>query len=306
MSVAASASTGESTASPPAWRMLAKAVRLRQWTKNLAVFAPLLFAKEVFASGAALKATMAVMSFCLLASTIYVINDWVDRERDKLHPDKRKRPIAAGHLKGPGALTLGAFCGVTGGALAWATGIPFAQVAGSYVALQLAYSFFLKHLVIVDVMVIAIGFVIRVVGGGVAIGVPVSNWLFRCTLLLAVFLGLAKRRHELSSLAGEAVGHRSILDEYSVPMLDQMMSIVAAACIVAYGIYTVAEETIAHVGNDLMKYTVPFVIYGLFRYLFLVHKKNKGGSPERVLLQDPPLIICLVLYVAVAAWALYV
>lgn len=282
-----------------------RALRPRQWTKNLAVYAPLLFAKAVFLPGAALQATLAVASFCLLASTIYVLNDWIDREHDRLHPEKRKRPIAAGLISGPAAFTLASGCFAAGAALALAVGLPFAQAASAYVVLQLAYSFALKRLVIVDVMAIAIGFVVRVIGGGQAIGVEVSNWLFLCTLLLAVFLGFAKRRHELSSLQADASGHRANLSDYSLPMLDQMMSIVAASCILAYGLYTVSADTIRHVGSDRLKYTVPFVIYGVFRYLFLVHRRNLGGSPERVLLSDPPLILDLLLFVGVAGWALY-
>ena len=150
------------------------------------------------------------------------------------------------------------------------------------------------------------GFILRVVAGAVAINVLVSNWLFLCTLLLAVFLGFAKRRHELSSLEGSAAAHRANLDDYSLPMLDQMMSISAASTILAYGLYTVSAETVTHVGTDRLKFTVPCVVYGVFRYLFLVHKRGAGGSPEKVLLSDGPLIIDIGLFVAVAAWALYV
>ncbi|MBI3181699.1 MAG: decaprenyl-phosphate phosphoribosyltransferase [Myxococcales bacterium] len=282
-----------------------RALRPRQWTKNLAVFAPLLFAKAVFVPGAAAKAATAMLAFCLLASGLYVVNDWVDREKDRLHPEKRQRPIAAGNLGGRGAFALAAACWAMGGALAYSVGPSFASVCGGYVALQLCYSLALKRLVILDVMAIAMGFVLRVFGGGVAITVPVSNWLFLCTLLLAVFLGFAKRRHELSSLQEEATAHRDNLVDYSLPMLDQMMSMVAAACILAYGLYSVSRETVEHVGSDRLKFTIPFVIYGIFRYLFLVHRRGQGGSPERVLLSDLPLVVNLALFVAVASWALY-
>jgi 4-hydroxybenzoate polyprenyltransferase len=295
----------EPPARPPLWRAIVRALRPRQWTKNGAVFAALLYSGTVFKEGYALKAAMAVAAFCLIASGIYVLNDWVDREKDRLHPEKRKRPIAAGHLNGIHAALLAILCWGGGASLALAVNREFALVAAGYVGLQFAYTLLLKRMVILDVMVIAVGFVIRVIGGGVAIDVPVSNWLFLCTLLLAVFLGFAKRRHELSSLQGEAQGHRANLNDYSLPMLDQMMSVVAAACIVAYGLYTVARETVDHIGSDRLKFTIPFVIYGIFRYLFLIHKKGLGGSPERVLLSDAPLIIDLVLYVAVTGWALY-
>jgi len=281
------------------------ALRPRQWTKNLIVFAPLLFAKSVFRDSAALEAFSAFVSFCLLAGGVYVFNDWIDREKDRLHPEKRGRPIAAGLISGGTAAAMVIGCWVIGGAIAVAIRPAFALVAASYVGLQIIYSLLLKGHVILDVVVIALGFVLRVLGGGVAIDVPVSNWLYLCTLLLALFLGFAKRRHELASLYGDAVSHRPNLDNYSLPMLDQMMAVVAASCILAYGLYTVAQETVEKVGSDHLKFTVPFVIYGIFRYLFLMHKRGAGGSPERVLLSDPPMIINLVLFVAVAAWALY-
>jgi 4-hydroxybenzoate polyprenyltransferase len=289
----------------PGALVLLRALRPRQWTKNGAVFAPLLFARSVFVGDSTLRAALAALAFCLLAGGVYVVNDWVDREKDRQHPEKRTRPIAAGLVGGPAAFGMVAGCWLAGGALALAVRPELALVGAGYVLLQLFYTALLKHLVIVDVVVIALGFVLRVVGGGVAIQVPISNWLLLCTLLLAVFLGFAKRRHELSSLQEEAATHRANLTDYSIPMLDQMIAVVAAACIVAYGIYAVSPETIHHVGSDRMKFTVPFVLYGIFRYLFLIHRRGAGGSPERVLLSDPPLMISIGLFTAVAAWALY-
>lgn len=281
-----------------------RALRVKQWTKNGAMLAPLLFAKGVFAQGLALKAALGVASFSLLASAVYVVNDWFDREKDRLHPEKRKRPIAAGHL-GPGAaggLVLACLAGSA--ALAAPLGGGFLAVLGGYLALQVLYTGLLKRLVLLDIMAIALGFILRVVAGAVAIDVVVSNWLFLCTLLLAVFLGFAKRRAELSSLE-DATAHRANLADYTVPMLDQMMSISAACCILAYGLYTVSKETVDHVGSDHLKFTVPFVVYGVFRYLFLVHKRGAGGAPEKVLLGDAPLLVAIGLFVAVAGWALY-
>jgi len=289
----------------PLWRALLTSMRPRQWTKNLIVYAPLLFAKSVFRGDAALRATLAVASFCLLAGGVYLFNDWFDRERDRRHPEKRYRAIAAGLIPGRTVALAVAVCWLAGGALAFAARPSFAVIAGGYLALQIVYSLILKQLVILDVVAISLGFVLRVLGGGVAISVPVSNWLYLCTLLLALFLGFAKRRHELASLYGDAVPHRANLGEYSLPMLDQMIAVVAASCILSYGLYTVSRETISKVGSDRLKYTLPVVIYGIFRYLFLMHKRGAAGSPERVLLSDPPMIINLLLFVVLAAWALY-
>lgn len=283
-----------------------RAVRPRQWIKNLAVFAPLLFAKHITDPRAVLEATRAVVSFCLLASAIYLLNDWMDRAADREHPEKRLRPIAAGQMSGWTALLLGLVLSSLGLGLSWTLGRDFLNVTLAYVGLQILYTLWLKRFVLLDVVIIAIGFVIRVVGGGVAIQVPVSNWLYLCTLLLAVFLGFAKRRHELSSLDNEsAAAHRQVLSAYSLPLLDQLISVVAAACILSYGLYSVSAETQAKVGSDRMKLTVPFVMYGIFRYLYLIHRKNQGGSPERVLLTDPPILLTVAGFVAVAAWALY-
>lgn len=291
---------------PPFWKSALRTMRPRQWAKNLAVLAPLFFAKSVKSPQLLLQALLAFVAFSWVASSIYVLNDFVDKKKDALHPEKKHRPMAAGHLSNLQVFLLGAFCFLFGAWAAWHTGVwEFWSILASYVVLQVAYTFLLKHWVIVDVMAIALGFVLRVLGGAVVIAVPVSNWLFLCTLLLAVFLGFAKRRHELSVLATDAKSHRANLEDYSLPLLDQMMSVVAGACIVAYGLYSVAPDTVAHVGNDRMKYSVPFVVYGIFRYLFLVHRKGLGGSPEKVLLSDPGTVLNVVLFVMVAFWALY-
>ncbi len=287
---------------PPALREL----RPRQWTKNLAVFAPLLFARAVTVPGAVWHASLAFLAFCALASGLYVVNDWVDRGQDRLHPDKKLRPIAAGEVGGVGAAVLVVVCWLVGGVLAVLAGPEVWQPALAYVVVELAYSFWLKRYVVVDVLVIATGFVLRVVGGAAAINVPVSNWLFLCALLLALFLALGKRRAELVSLeASQAHGHRLTLADYSVPLLDQMLTLVAGTCIVAYALYTVAPDTVEKVGSDRMKFTVPFVVYGILRYLYLLHRRGAGGAPERVLLQDRPTLINLALYLATVTWVLF-
>ena len=282
-----------------------KALRPKQWTKNGVLFAPLLFAKSVFADGLLLRSVLAVVAFSLLASGVYLVNDWFDREKDALHPEKKWRPIAAGWLNGPQAFGLTALLWLAAGAISWWLGARFAGVLAGYLVLQALYTSALKKLVILDVMAIALGFILRVVAGAEAIDVVVSNWLFLCTLLFAVFLGFAKRRAELVALEDGAGAHRKNLDEYSQPMLDQMMSIAAASTILAYGLYTVAKETVDHVGSDRLKLTVPCVVYGIFRYIYLVHRKKAGGAPEKVLLSDAPLMIAILLYLAIAAWALY-
>jgi 4-hydroxybenzoate polyprenyltransferase len=289
---------------PPLLVAAVRALRPKQWTKNGVLLVPLLFAKGIFAHGLALRALLAVGAFSLLASGVYVVNDWFDREKDRLHPEKRKRPLAAGHLSGTAAVVLVALCWSVAGAVAWWLSPSFTAVLASYLLLQALYTFGLKRLVLLDIMAIALGFILRVVAGAEAIDVEVSNWLFLCTLLGALFLGFAKRRAELSSLE-DATAHRASLADYTVPLLDQMMSICAACCILGYGLYTVSKETVDHVGSDHLKFTVPMVVYGVFRYLFLVHKRGAGGAPEQVLLSDAPLLVDIGLFVAVAGWALY-
>lgn len=283
-----------------------RALRPQQWTKNLAVFAPLLFARAVTVPGAAWHATLAFLSFCALASGLYVVNDWMDQAQDRLHPEKKLRPIAAGEISALGAVALVVGCWLVGGVLAVLAGPNVGPIAHAYVLVELAYTFWLKRYVIVDVLVIATGFVLRVYGGAAAIDVPVSNWLFLCALLLALFLALGKRRAELVSLdTSQAHGHRATLADYSVPLLDQMLTLVAAACVVAYALYTVAPDTVEKVGSDRMKYSVPFVVYGILRYLYLLHRRGGGGTPERVLLQDGPTVLNLALYLGTVGWVLF-
>lgn len=286
----------------PAW---VRVLRPRQWTKNLAVFAPLLFARAVFVPGHAPRALLAFVAFCFLSSGTYVFNDWIDREEDRRHPEKALRPVAARELRARTVLLLIVICWAAGLDLGLQLGWKFAALGGTYLGLQLAYAVFLKHQVILDVLCIASGFVLRVLAGAVAVDVPVSGWLFLCALLLALFLGLAKRRQELVSLEDGAAEHRPSLGEYSLPLLDQMLSTVAGMCILAYGLYTVAPDTVAKVGSDRLKWTLPFVLYGILRYLFLVHRRHVTGSPERVLLSDVPTMVNLALYGAVVFAVLY-
>ena len=271
-------------------------LRPDQWTKNLIVFAALIFAVKLFDLAALVYASAAFLIFCALSGAVYLVNDVSDREQDRLHPVKRMRPIAAGDLA-PG-LAL-AFAGVLSGialAASFALRPVFGVAAAAYLALFVVYTRSLKHIVILDVMTIATGFVLRAVAGGLVISVHVSNWLLVCTMLGALFLGLAKRRHEMTLLADGAKGHRRILEEYDPYLLDQMIGVMAAATMVAYIIYCASPETHAYFGTEWLVLTTPFPIYGLFRYLYLVHRKSGGGNPSELLLRDRPLLACVALW----------
>ena len=280
-------------------------VRPGEWTKNLFVFAGLLFGQRLADPVAVGRATAAFVIFCALAGVVYLVNDVADRNRDRQHPRKRDRPIASGALSVSTALTAAGLLGI--GALAWAwwMGRDFGLVATAYVLLLVLYSGPLKHIVIIDVLTIAIGFVLRVVAGAVAIGVPISQWLLICTILLALFLGLSKRRHEIVLLADGATGHRRILQEYSPYLLDQMIGVVTASTLMAYILYATSHETAEKFGTSLLGLTIPFPLYGIFRYLYLVHRKEGGGSPAELLLNDRPLLACVALWAVAVVVIIY-
>lgn len=271
-------------------------LRPEQWTKNLLVFAALLFARRLFDPAAVLQALAAFAIFCGLSGAVYLLNDVSDRESDRQHPVKRHRPIAAGHVSAPTAVAWALVLIALGLSLSFWLQTGFGMAAAAYLVLQAAYTRVLKHVVILDVMAIAFGFVLRAVAGGLIIGVPISDWLVICTILLALFLGLSKRRHELTLLAAGAAGHRRILEEYDPYLLDQMIAVVAAATLVAYIIYCLSPETTARFGTQWLVLTVPFPIYGLFRYLYIVHRKDGGGNPSEMLLTDRPLLSCVGLW----------
>jgi len=284
---------------------LAVSLRPSQWTKNLIIFAGLLFGQRLTHWPSGLKAVSAFVVFCLLSGVVYLINDVADRAADRLHPVKKHRPIASGEISVATALTLAAVLGIGGIAAAFWIRPLFGVLAAAYLALLALYSGPLKHVVIIDVLTIAIGFVLRAAAGAVAIAVEVGPWLYVLTILLAVFLGLSKRRHELVLLADQATGHRRILGEYSPYLLDQMISVVTASTLVAYAIYTVSPDTIAKFDTHLLGLTLPFPLYGIFRYLYLVHQKEGGGSPSEMLLTDRPLLACVALWAAAVALIIY-
>jgi 4-hydroxybenzoate polyprenyltransferase len=280
-------------------------LRPRQWTKNLAVFAALVFSQTALKPAKLFVSVEAFVIFCLISGSIYLINDVLDYASDKAHPIKRKRPIASGRF-GRTSATVWALV-IAGACLGWSAdlGNDFLITVSAYFLLQVAYSFFLKNMIILDVFSIATGFVLRVIAGAVAISVHISSWLLICTMLLSLFLALSKRRHELVSLSSHAAEHRKILAEYSTSLLDQMISVVTSATVVSYALYTMSDETIKKFHTTRLIYTVPFVLYGVFRYLYLVHQKDKGGSPEHVLLTDGPLLICILLYAITVGVILY-
>lgn len=297
-------------------RALLTALRPRQWTKNFAVFVGLVFSQQLFNLAAFERTILAFLAFCFAASSIYLLNDLLDLEKDKQHPVKRLRPLASGRLPiswaiitmgllvlGCAALTLALFqfpivepdiYKSLGG-----SNILFALCVVAYLLLMVLYSTHLKHVVLIDVFIIASGFVLRTLGGTVAIPVLVSPWLLMVACLLSLFLALGKRRNELVLLQGQASHHRRILEEYSIPMLDQMITVVVSATVMAYSLYTIQGST----GNHRLLVTVPCVLYGIFRYLYLVYMKKEGGSPEEVLLRDrhilATVLICVVAVIAV-------
>jgi 4-hydroxybenzoate polyprenyltransferase len=271
-------------------------LRPAQWTKNLLVFAGLLFGLQLTNPRAVANAVVAFAIFCALSGVVYLINDVLDRESDRQHPHKANRPIASGALPVPVAIGAAAVLTIAALSTAFVLGGRFAAVAVAYLALLVMYSALLKHIVIIDVLTIAMGFVLRAVAGALAVNVEISHWLLVCTILLALFVVLAKRRHELVLLADGAVSHRRILGEYSPYLLDQMISVVTASTLVAYVFYTINPETEQKFGTQWLGLTIPFPLYGIFRYLYLVHCREGGGSPADLLITDLPLLLCVALW----------
>ena len=283
-----------------------ESLRPKQWHKNLFIFAPLIFSQNVFEWPLLQRSLLGFLAFCLLSGAVYIFNDLHDMEEDKRHPLKARRPLASGRLKKTHAWIAFILTGTGSLALSYALSPSFFAAALVYFVLQTAYSLGLKHIVILDLFIIAAGFLLRVVAGGLVIDVSLSPWILICIFLLALFLAMGKRRHELVLLEDEAQAHRPILKEYSPLLLDQMISVVTASTVVAYCLYTISDETVAKFGTTNLIFTAPFVIYGIFRYLYLVHRKGLGGSPEALILKDKPLFIALFLWIAVSAIILYI
>jgi 4-hydroxybenzoate polyprenyltransferase len=285
--------------------LLLLSLRPEQWTKNLVVFAGALFGGRLLDATATGLAVATFFIFCALSGAVYLFNDLADREADQRHPLKRTRPIASGQLSSPLAAWTGGALGAAAVAAAMWVAPALALVAAGYLALLVAYTTVLKHLVIIDALTIAAGFVLRAVAGAVAVSVPISQWLLVCTTLLALFLAFSKRRHELTLLAEGATEHRRILTEYSPYLLDQMIAVVTASTLIGYAVYATSAETAQRLGTSRLGLTIPFVLYGIFRYLYLVHQKRGGGSPAALLLTDGPLLACVALWAAAVALILY-
>ncbi|MGE5138240.1 MAG: decaprenyl-phosphate phosphoribosyltransferase [Rudaea sp.] len=305
-----------------------KSMRPRQWSKNLFVFLPLAFTIGQYwhPFGPTMWPFLFITSgtfvvFCLLSGFVYIINDLVDLEKDRAHPRKRLRPIASGRLPRPAALAasgillvvalaasvlLDLFAGTLpypSGAPVFPVRFPLTLIGVSYLVLQIAYSFYLKHIVIIDVFSIAAGFMLRTVAGAVVIQVPISPWLYVMALLLSLFLGFGKRRNELTLLEGAATNHRTILKEYSLELLDEMMSVTTASTVIAYSLYTFSAENLPK--NHAMMLTIPLVLYCIFRYLYLIHVRNEGGSPEEILLRDRPFLAAFIAWGVMVVAILY-
>lgn len=272
--------------------LLLAQLRPKQWTKNLLVFSALLFSYETMNVVTILHTILGFMLFCFVSGCVYILNDYADLDSDRNHPVKKFRPMASGALHPNLALVFGAIVLVLSLLTSYYLAPLFTLSLGAYFIINVLYSFILKHVVIVDIMIIAVGFVLRAIAGGLVIHVPFTSWFLICTMLLSLFLAIGKRRHELSLLQNDSGTHRKVLDRYSFALLDQLISIVTAATIISYCLFTFTSGRTIH-----LMWTIPFVIYGIFRYLYLIHIENKGGAPDRILLEDKHILITVVMYV---------
>lgn len=280
-------------------------LRPEQWSKNLLIFAALVFADRLGDLRAVLLSFGAFVDFCFLSGAVYLVNDVIDYEQDRFHPVKCRRAIASGRLSRAVAMPAGIVLYVLCLLVAYLLNPAFFRIALIYTFVTVGYTYYFKRVAILDVMAISVGFVLRAVAGSEVIGAEASFWFLLCTFLLALFLALSKRRHELVILSGDAIKHRTNLAQYSPYLLDQMIGVVTASCVLAYALYTVSPETIAKFHTDNLKYTVPFVIFGIFRYLYLIHGENGGGIPSQHLVSDKPLLVSIILWVLTCVGIIY-
>lgn len=272
--------------------LLFRQLRPKQWTKNLLIFAAPLFSFETVHARTLLDTVIGFVLLSFVSGCVYIVNDYADREADRNHPVKKFRPMASGELPPNLALVFGALLLIASLAVSYLLNPLFTGLLLLYFAMNVAYSFRLKHVVIIDIMIIAAGFVLRAIAGGLVIHVPFTPWFLLCTMLLSLFLAIGKRRHELYLLQSDVGSHRKVLDHYSFDLLDQMSSIVTTATIISYSLFTFTSGRTVH-----LMWTIPFVIYGMFRYLYLIHIEKKGGAPDKVLLEDRHILITVILYV---------
>ena len=284
---------------------LIKALRPVQWVKNVFVLAPIVFAEQLADLDLLLKVGLAFIAFCFAASCIYLVNDLRDREDDRRHPLKKHRPIASGALAVPVATGAAVGLGMVALALSYRLGLEFLAILSVYIIINLLYSSWLKRKVILDVMAVSSGYVLRVMAGAAAIQVEVSKWLLLCSIFLALFLIFSKRRHELVLLAGDAAGHRSVLSHYSEAYLDQMINVVTASTVVSYALYCVDDGTIERFGSDRLIYTIPLVLFGIFRYLYLIYQQHDERNPTEALLSDMPFVVNVGLWGVLVLWIVY-
>jgi 4-hydroxybenzoate polyprenyltransferase len=269
-------------------------IRMKHWVKNMFIFAPLIFSLNFYKPSYIGRTLIMAAAFCLAASAVYVFNDVADRERDRLHPKKKDRPIASGAVPVPGALILAAVLFPAAVAVSGILGLPSVLILLAYVGLNVAYSLLLKNQTFVDVMMIATGFLLRVVAGAIAISVELTSWMLLTTFFLSLFLGFGKRRKEVTE---GSTGHRAVFQDYSVELLNSLIIISASLTIITYSLYVVTSKTMIALGRDKFIATIPFVVFGVFRYLFLIYGRNNGGDPAEVLLRDKVIIIDIILWV---------
>ncbi len=276
-------------------KAIIKSMRPRQWTKNVFVLAPLVFDRQLTNPTALVRSVAGMLLFCLISSCVYVLNDIMDVESDRAHPDKKRRPIASGALPIKAAYLLVAVLLIITIPLSFWLSPAYGVIALIYFGINLAYSIWLKHIPLIDVLIIAACYVLRVAAGVVLITVQrFSPWLYIVTTLFALFIGFGKRRAELSLLEGEAKSHRRVLDGYNIPLLDQLITIVSGTTVVAYSLYTFTAPNIPP--NHAMMLTIPFILYGIFRYLWLINVKHAGGAPEELVFTDRPLQVTILLW----------
>jgi len=286
------------------WALL-ETLRPQQWVKNGFIFAALIFSQSLTRWDRCWQVLLAALVFCLLSSATYVLNDILDAPEDRHHPTKKLRPIASGRVHASTAAIVGAVLSVAGLLAAWRLNTSFFEIVVAYLALNVLYSTFLKRIALLDVFIVAAGFLFRVIAGGLVIRVAISPWLIVCTTLLALFIALSKRRHELVLLGRRASDHRAILADYSPYYLDQLISIVTASTVISYALYTLSPDVKTKFPGKRLEMTIPFVLFGIFRYLHLIHHRDQGGNPTRSLFTDPVLLSVVLIWAASVIFIIY-